>query len=809
MLLVRRLLFVVSVLCVSTALGQSTKREPHIGYLYPAGGQQGTVIRIMAGGQLLRGAADVYISGQGVRAKVVQYVKPIRNLRSEQRQLLQQRLREARDKRLRESGIDPGRFAKRKKPKAQMDKSGTPKKENAADKKPAVKPEDVELPDHPLLDNLENKSLRELAHITNFFFFPREKRQINRQLDESVLIEITIEPEAEPGNRELRIKTGMGLTNPMVFQVGTMPEIREMEPNNDKKALPGMFRMVKLPKQKPIEVPVVLNGQIMPGDVDRFCFRALQGQKLVIETHARSLIPYLPDAVPGWFQATLALYDEKGKEVAFADDYRFNPDPVVFYEIPKSGEYELEIRDAIYRGREDFVYRITVGQQPFITQVFPLGGRAGSKAIASVDGWNLTDTQLILNTLPGDDHIRHITYNEGKQFSNSISYAVDMLPECDEIEPDDTIKGAQQIDLPIIINGRINKPGDVDVFKFTGRAGDKVVAEVYGRRLNSPLDSLVRLTDVSGKVLAFNDDHVVKDSHLHKDIIGLATHHADSYLTAELPKDGTYYVHLTDSQNHGGRSYGYRLRIGPPQGDFALRVTPSSLHTRAGGIVAVNVHVLRKDGFDGPIDVVLKKAPGGFELTGGQIPAGCDRMRMTLTTPLNAPTEPVALKLQGRARIDGRIVSRPAVPADDMMQAFLYRHLVPSQQLLIAVKKIRWRLPPFELNRHGPVRIAAGGSAQVLVGIAKANRRLSRNIELQLDQPPEGITLHDVTAVPEGLAFTLKADKDAMQVGFTDNIIVEAFTETKARQKKTKSADKKQRVSMGFLPAIPIEVVQQ
>ena len=112
----------------------------------------------------------------------------------------------------------------------------------------------------------------------------------------------------------------------------------------------------------------------MPGDIDRFQFRANRGQQLVIETSARSLIPYLADAVPGWFQATLALYDAEGHEVAFADDFRFNPDPVLFYEVPKDGEYELEIRDSIYRGREDFIYRIAVSEQPFITQMFPIGG---------------------------------------------------------------------------------------------------------------------------------------------------------------------------------------------------------------------------------------------------------------------------------------------------------------------------------------------------------------------------------------------------------------------------------------------------
>ena len=37
----------------------------------------------------------------------------------------------------------------------------------------------------------------------------------------------------------------------------------------------------------------------------------------------------------------------------------------------------LAINDAIYRGREDFVYRVTVGELPFVTSIFPLGRPRG------------------------------------------------------------------------------------------------------------------------------------------------------------------------------------------------------------------------------------------------------------------------------------------------------------------------------------------------------------------------------------------------------------------------------------------------
>ena len=154
-----------------------------------------------------------------------------------------------------------------------------------------------------------------------------------------------------------------------------------------------------------------------------------------------------------------------------------------------------------------------------------------------------------------------------------MPFALDTLPEIFEQEPNNTLANAQKVTLPIIINGRIDKPDDWDVFQFAGKSNDTVVAEVQARRLDSPLDSVIKLTDAAGKLLAFNDDH--------EDLgAGLNTHHADSYFMARLPADGTYYVHIGDTARHGGEEYGYRLRLSAPQPDFELRVVPSSLSLR-------------------------------------------------------------------------------------------------------------------------------------------------------------------------------------------------------------------------------------
>jgi hypothetical protein len=180
---------------------------------------------------------------------------------------------------------------------------------------------------------------------------------------------------------------------------------------------------------------------------------------------------------------------------------------------------------------------------------------------------------------------------------------------------------------------------------------------------------------------------------------------------------------------------------------------------------------------------------------------------MTLTAPHKAPDKPVALQLEGRARIGGQTISRPAVPADDVMQAFLYRHLVPSQELLVAFQKAKWREPPVKLAGRSPVRIPLGGSVDIRFKTRK--RPVLNEMQLELSDPPEGLTLHNVTVVPEGLAFQLKADKDTMQSGFVDNLIVEAFREFTPKQKDGKPANQKRRYSMGVLPAIPIEIVQR
>lgn len=733
------------------------QQSPQVGYVYPAGGRQGTEFEVSVGGQYLNGVNDALVSGGGVRAMVVNHTKP---LSRKQLNDLSKKLRELRALQQRKQAA-----AKKGKQMRLPDPAG--------EFKAAALALGLDL------------DLKEFTELRKKLTDP--KRQPNPQIAEIATLHVTVAADAEPGEREIRLKTGAGVSNPLFFHVGQCQEHCENEPND------------KTPDGRlPEFLPVIVNGQIMPGDVDRFRFFATKGTRLVAAVSAQSLIPYLADTVPGWFQATLTLSDASGNEVAYADDFRFHPDPVIYYEVPENGEYVLEIKDAIYRGREDFVYRIAVGEVPFVTGVFPLGGRAGGKTSVEVNGWNLPVAGLTLDAKGKGAGILPVSVRKNERVSNRVPFVLDTLPECLEKEPNNEPSSPQRVKLPVIVNGRIDRPGDWDVFCFEGRAGDEVVAEVQARRLGSPVDSLLKLTDAGGRQLAVNDDHEDKGA-------GLTTHHADSRLAIKLPKDGTYLLHLGDTQHKGGPAHAYRLRVGPRRPDFELRVVPSSISARAGMIVPITVYALRRDGFSDGIELRLKDAPRGFDLSGGWVPAGQDSVRLTMTTTQVPRKEPYKLRLEGRAAIDGQEALRTAVPAEDMMQAFMYRHLVPAKDWMVAVTGRRRYGPELKLLAEGPVMLPVGGTARVQLSAPKGP--FMQEVRFELSEPPKGIGIKKVSPGPKGLAVLLSADDGDVKCGLKGNLIVNAFVERAVKSKDGKPTGRTRRTAIGTLPAIPFEVV--
>ena len=749
------------------APAQSKSNDPRLGYLYPAGAQRNTTVEIIAAGQRLNSLNHVRVSGNGVTAKIIQTYRPLRNLDGDQRKLLQWHVN------CRRAEINGTKQAPKPKPPEPIT--------------PGATPPVVELPEHPLLDMLDSIDLAQIEHWTTYF--QRISRmQPSQQLGEMMRIELTIAPDAAPGVREIRFGGQMGLTNPVRFEIGTLPEIRENEPNEN------------IAGSDAAGIPCTFNGQIQAGDVDLFRFHARRGQNVIIRGMARSLIPYLADAVPGWFQMVLQVRDSNGREVAYGDDFRFEPDPVLFFKVPEDGDYVLEVHDSIYRGREDFIYRISVGELPFVTARFPLGGRQGEPLVAAVRGWNLPADKLKMDTKAGG-HPQRTARMLGKSGpSNDVPYAVDTLPEFTEAEPNDDFESAADVSFPSVINGTIGKPGDADVFRIHGRKNQELIVGVIARRLRSPLDSVIHIATEQGTVLGWNDDAMEVDGTLHLGD-GLLTHHADSRVRVKLPADGPVFVRIADTQGQGGPEFAYRIRICEARPDFELRVTPSVVNVVPGTHVPLQVHVMRNDGFEGGIKLALKDAPPGFRLSGATIPAGVSQVRVTLTTPPQTKPGVFPASLTGTADDGGKPFTRTALAADDTMQAFLWRHLVTADEWLLSVTKGRGKPQPVELASPLPLRVPADGLAEVKVTLPRWI--IDRGVELEPSGAPPGIRLSAARKTPDGMAFDIIADASAAP-GLKTNLIVVLFSKNQPAKKGGKV---QQRYPIGTLPAIPISLV--
>lgn len=729
---------------------------PHLGYLYPAGGRQGAIVQVRAGGQFLNGASRAYISGDGVEIKEVQFIKPptgpeIQFMREEMQKLNQKRA------------------ASFKRPAA-----GTPKVVFTA-------------ADQRRVDELRDK-LEE-----------NQRRPYIPAIVDKVLLQIAIAPDATVGPRKLRLETPNGVTNPIVFSVGDLPEFSRTPTRVGPlyNVINGGVPIIRtLPRQPdpPTEItlPIVVNGQMMPGVADRYRFRAAKGQHLVIAVEARKLMPYLSDAVPGWFQAAITLRDAAGKQLASADHFLFHPDPLLEYDIPGNGEYVAEIHDSIYRGREDFVYRMSIGELPVITSVFPLGAKTGTRASVTTYGWNLPAPRGKENFKGKSEGLHPVFRRKNNLVSNPVPFVLDSLPETMAKRGIVRQGKAQRVKLPVIVNGRVERPGEAAFFRFNGRAGEEIVAEVTARRLGSPVDSLLRLTDASGRELASNDDFEDKAA-------GLITHQADSLLSCKLPAKGTYYLQLADVQHNGGPEYGYRLRISHPRPDFELRVVPSSFNLRSGATVPFTVYALRRDGFGGEIALNLKDAPADFRLSGAAVPAGQDKVRVTLTAPRNRAGLPQSIQLAGQARIEGREVTRIAVPAEDMEQAFAYRHLVAEDAWMVRIigtgmSGMPWR----PVEKRVALRPGAATPLQLFLPY-----RPQPGIQFALSDGPEGISIQRVTPERNGVSVVLGIRPEKVKPGLKGNLILEAFREVPNRA----AGNRLRRQPMGILPAVPFEVV--
>lgn len=154
------------------------------------------------------------------------------------------------------------------------------------------------------------------------------------------------------------------------------------------------------------------------------------------------------------------------------------------------------------------------------------------------------DTEIDVElTLPKDFAAAHVALKVGTADAVKLLVVPRLLAER---EPNDGFATGQLLILPVTLHGTIEKPRDVDVYRFVGRQGQRWNFAVMARKLGSPVDALLTLHDDRKRVVESCDD--------------LGTE-ADPSFAVTLPRDGVYFLSVIDSHDQGGGIFPYVLSI--------------------------------------------------------------------------------------------------------------------------------------------------------------------------------------------------------------------------------------------------------
>jgi hypothetical protein len=196
-----------------------------------------------------------------------------------------------------------------------------------------------------------------------------------------------------------------------------------------------------------------------------------------------------------------------------------------------------------------------------------------------------------------------------------------------------------------MVSGRIDPPGERDVFAITLKKGEKRVFSLESRTLGLPLDAVLQVLDAAGKTLAETDD---------------AGESLDPELAFTAPADGKYRVVVRELNGRGGPHHAYLLRALAPEPDFTLTLSADKFDVTPGKPANVVVNVVRSNGFAQAIDVMAEHLPDCVVATTARSKASDASARsVTLVIRADGCSHPGPFRVVGRSA-DGKVISRYA-----------------------------------------------------------------------------------------------------------------------------------------------------
>lgn len=426
------------------------------------------------------------------------------------------------------------------------------------------------------------------------------------------------------GVYEARVLTRLGMSSSRVFSVGALTEVSQAKPNT------SLATALELPMNS------VCNAVISARAVDHYSFEAKQGQRVVVDCATRGIDSKL--------DATVIIADAAGRDLLVE-----RRGGVLDFNVPADGKYVIKVHELTFKGGREFFYRLGVWEQPVGTPIV---------------------RQPLTKTV------------------NSFSWPPIGLPEkaaLNDVEPNNSGKVAQKISLPCDIAGSFYPAADVDVFEFEAKKGEEWWVEVASERFGLPTDPSVLVQHVAKTT----DGEKLTDIAEFSDIPSPVKVSSNGYAydgppynagTADvlgklvIKEDGLHRLQLTDlfgGTRTDARNI-YRLNVRKAAPDFALvawamhmelrngdrNALSKPLALRGGATMALEVIAIRRDGFDGDIELAMENLPDGVTASGLKIPAGQSRGLMLVSATQNAPRGLKSAKLFGRASINNEQIER-------------------------------------------------------------------------------------------------------------------------------------------------------
>jgi len=494
---------------------------------------------------------------------------------------------------------------------------------------------------------------------------------------------VTIGDKVPAGFYDVRLVNQWGVSNPRTFVVGDLIEVAEKEPNDD------------VEQAQRVAINTTVTGAVAsPTDVDYFVFAGKKGQRVVVSCLASSIDSRL--------EPELKLFDRRQKELACNRQYHGN-DALVDCTLPADGDYFVRLCEFTYsEGSPEHFYRLSLTTAPWIDAVHPCVLEPGKATPVTVYGRNLPNGKpdpsavadgcvlekaVVTITPPAAGAARHrLNYSghvgtngtpvDGFEYrmrnsagvSNPFLLTFATAPVVLETGAHDTPETAQEVTVPCEIAGLVQKKRDRDWYAFSAKKGAVYNIEVFSERLGAPTDMYFSLRNpVTKQEIAEIDDHTES---LNNNFKFYAATDDPGVYTFTAPADGKYQLLVSGryaEAQYGPRHY-YRVRITPARPDFHLVVMPAAESRpdgcllMAGGNQYYTVFAWRHDGCDGGITLTAEGLPKGVTCRPQTLGPGMRQTSLVLNAAADAAPWTGAIKVTGRATIQGKTVTRDARP---------------------------------------------------------------------------------------------------------------------------------------------------